>query len=149
MIWIMRRAAVVLVCVFAGTVIARGQEEPKPPKDSLELVVTGCLNKSVLNATKIEPEDVETAVHDFHLSGKKDVMAEVKNRNKQRVIVTGWVRKVDLTEPGMKIGGSRVRIGPATSGDPMRPPSIPEQQRRLVTMEAIKIEAAGDTCAGK
>lgn len=142
----MRRVAVVLACVSLGVVFAGAQEEePKPPKDSLQLIVTGCLNKRVLNATRIEPEDMTIDVHDFSLSGKKDVMAQVKDRNKQRVTVTGWVRKVDLTEPGFKVPGSRIRIGPATSSDPMRP-QVPEQTRRLITMEAIRVEPSAGTC---
>src|SRR5512142_1905971 len=139
----MLRTGVALVFLsFTATFAAAQEELPKPPKDLMQLEVTGCLNKQVLTATKIEPEEVSTDVHDFHLSGKKPVMDEVKARNKQRVIVTGWARKIDLTEPGLKIGGSRVRIGPVTSGDPMRAPSLPEQQRRIITFEALKVDPA-------
>src|SRR5512140_1725458 len=145
----MRGAAVVLASVLLGVVFAGAQEDdPKPRKDSVRLVVTGCLNKRVLNATRIETEDITVDVHDFSLSGKKDVMAEVKGRNKQPVTVTGWVRKVDLTEPGFKVGGSHIRIGPATSSDPMRP-ELPDQTRRIITMEALKVAPAEGNCRGK
>jgi len=142
----MRRAAVAVVFLLAGVVSARAQEiEQKPPKDSVQLVITGCLDKRVIDATRIEPPDVETDVHDFQLSGKKDIMAEVKSRNKERVTVTGWVRKVDLAEPGLRLGNSNVRIGPAASSDPMRP-QVPEQTRRIVTMEVLSVEPAPGHC---
>lgn len=145
----MGRIAVVLCVLSLGVAIVAARDEAKPPKDSVRIVATGCLDKRVLDASKIEPEGLVADVHDFHLSGKKDVMNELNARNKRRVIVTGWVRRVDLTEPGFKVGRSRIRIGPAASGDPMRPPQLPEQQRRIITMEVIKVEPAAGACDGK
>ena len=144
----MHRAAAVIAFLSLAVVFTRAQEEPKPPKDSVQLVATGCLDKKVLEASRIEPADLEVPVHTFSLSGKKDVMAEVKSHNKQRVAVTGWVRKIDLTEPGIKIGGSRIVIAPAHSSDPMRP-QLPDQTRRIITMEALKVQPAAGTCDGK
>ena len=90
------------------------QERPKVPKDSIQLVVTGCLKGRVLAVSDVRQEDTQSGpivrARSFRLAGKEEVMADVKKEDGHLVDVTGLVRKSALIEPGVKIG-KRIVIG--------------------------------------
>lgn len=90
------------------------QEKPRVPKDSIELVVTGCLSGRVLAIDDVRRPDAESGpdirARSFRLAGKRDVMDIVKKENHHLVDVTGIVKRSSLAEPGMKIG-KRITIG--------------------------------------
>ena len=84
------------------------QEKPRVPKDSIELVVTGCLSGRLLHVSDVRQTDVESGpdvrARSFRLAGKRDVMDVVKRENHHLVDVTGLVKRSSLIEPGMKVG---------------------------------------------
>jgi hypothetical protein len=120
----------------------------KAPRDSIKLIVTGCLDDRVLRASDVEvPDDQEAPVIDrelFRLSAKKNVMAEVKRLQGRQLAVTGFVRKLDLKEPGFKVGRGRVIIG-APSSDPRRP-QLPDTTERPIVLEVLSVAEAPGTC---
>ena len=92
----------------------KAQEKPKVPKDSVMLMVTGCLTGRVLAVSDVRQEDTQTGpivrAKSFRLAAKHDVMEDIKSYNKHLVEVTGIVKKSSLIEPGVKIG-KRITIG--------------------------------------
>lgn len=109
---------------LASAPIVAQQESKGIPKDSVEVEARGCLKGRVFTAT-YAPEDEGTrrgpdvVGRNFRLSGKKDVMQDVKKFDGHRVAIVGIVRKADLADQGigMKVGGARVVIG-APGTDP-------------------------------
>lgn len=114
------------------------QESKGIPKDSVEIEARGCLKGRVFTATAA-PEDEGTrrgpdvVGRHFRLSGKREVMDDVKKFDGHRVAIVGIVRKSALDDQGMgmKVGGARVVIG-AQGADPnsrvnsrMTAPAVP------------------------
>ena len=114
------------------------QESKGIPKDSVEIEARGCLKGRVFTAT-VAPEDEGTrrgpdvVGRHFRLSGKREVMDDVKKFDGHRVAIVGIVRKSALDDQGMgmKVGGARVVIG-AQGADPnsrvnsrMTAPAVP------------------------
>src|SRR5258705_13543046 len=103
-----------IVVLGLGAPQDNSQERPRVPKDSIELVVTGCLKGRVLAVSDVRQEDTQSGpivrARSFRLAGKKEVMADVKKEDGHLVDVTGLVRKSALIEPGVKIG-KRIVIG--------------------------------------
>jgi hypothetical protein len=142
----MRAVACALAILLSPAIAASNQEKPKIPKDSVELVVTGCYKDKFFRANdvsteaKIEPPRQRV----FRLSGKKTLIEAVKQREGRQVSVTGFVRKMDLQEPGLRLGGGRVVIG-APSSDPMRPP-VAETRDRPILLEVVSFEELPGSC---
>ena len=103
---------------------AAAQESKGIPKDSVEVEARGCLKGRVFTAT-LAPEDEgarrgpDVVGRHFRLSGKREVMDDVKKFDGHRVAIVGIVRKSALEDQGvgMKVGGARVVIG-AQGADP-------------------------------
>ena len=89
------------------------QEPPRVPDDSVELTVVGCLKGRSLTTVTRRGADVERGPYvgerTFRLNAKKDVLDEVKKRNRQLVEVVGLVKRSALDDKGIKSG--RVSIG--------------------------------------
>jgi hypothetical protein len=122
------------------------QERPKVPKDSIQLVVTGCLKGRVLAVSDVRQEDTQSGpivrARSFRLAGKKDVMKDVKDQDGHLVDVTGLVRKSALIEPGVKIG-KRVVIGggqPVAGGAGNRP--APPESIPVLDVETVRQRAS-------
>ena len=117
-------------------------------KNSIELVVSGCLKGRELTADDIAGSaELANAVGTmFRLSAKGQVNDEIKRQNGHRVEVTGLVKKTSLAEPGLKLGGGRVVIGGSPmSGDPTKNPAR-NSQRRIVPMDVTAVEMLAETC---
>ena len=97
---------VALVLAMGLAVQETGQEHPEIPKDSIQVVVTGCLKGRVLAASSVRQTDVQSGPdirsRSFRLAGKKDVMKQVKEEDGHLVEVTGILKKADLSEPGVE-----------------------------------------------
>lgn len=98
-----------------------GQKEKKVPKDSVYLVVSGCLKGRVLAVSDVRREDTQTGpivkARSFRLAGKKEVMNDVKENDGHLVDVTGLVKKSSLVEPGIHVGkGVTIGGGPPVAG---------------------------------
>ena len=121
------------------------QEHPKVPKDSIMLVVTGCLKGRVLAVSDVRQEDTQSGpivkAKSFRVAGKKDIMKDVKEHDGHLVDVTGIVKKSSLIEPGVKVG-NRVTIGggPPVAGSGGATP-IPNEYIPVLDAESVRLRA--------
>ena len=104
-----------VLCLSIG--ISLGAQEEKPvPKDSVRVSIPGCSKGSAFVVTD-SPEAERTSIEiktgrRFRLTGKKDLLNEIKQREGYMIEVTGIIRRNDLQGPGgVTLGGGRVRIG--------------------------------------
>jgi len=145
----MTTAALVIALALTGAVQETPQEK-KVPKDSVMLVVTGCLKGRVLAVSDVREEDTQTGPivrgRSFRLAAKGEVMDDIKKDDKHLVEVTGLVRKSALIEPGVKVG-KHVTIGggsPTASTGGRPAPSTDY----LPVMDVSSIRVRNVSCAG-
>ncbi len=145
----MRALAFTFTLALVAIIPARAQETPKVPKDSVRLVVTGCLKGRVLAVTDSGEVDVrsgpDVSGRSFRLAGKKDVISEVKRQDGNTVRVIGLVRKMDLQERGMRFKGGRIVVGGGRPMDPGRP-SLPDPADQVVVMDISSVQAVSSGC---
>lgn len=128
------------------------QESKGIPKDSVEVEARGCLKGRVFTAT-VAPEDEGTrrgpdvVGRHFRLSGKRDVMDNVKKYDGHRVAIVGIVRKdaLEPQSPGMKVGGARVVIG-AQGADPNRRVDSRMTTPPVAVMDVTAVRDLNDRC---
>jgi hypothetical protein len=120
---------------------------PRVPKDSIELVVTGCLRGRLLEVSDVRETDTQTGpivrARTFRLAGKGEVMKAIKRENRHLVDVIGIVKRSSLVEPGIKIGKGVVIGGgqpTAGSGGGMRPPN-PSEYVPVLDVESVRLRA--------
>ena len=115
----------ILAVVAAGA--QTDQETRRIPEDSVELTVTGCLNGRILSTIEPREADVQRGPQVgkrlFRLSAKREVMDEVKKRNRQLVDVVGVVKRSALDDKGVSAGPVSITGGPPVAGGGMRPPA--------------------------
>ena len=121
------------------------QEHPKVPKDSIMLVVTGCLKGRVLAVSDVRQEDTQSGpivkAKSFRVAGKKDIMKDVKDHDGHLVDVTGIVKKSALIEPGIKVGKSvTIGGGPPVAGSGGATP-IPNEYIPVLDAESVRMRA--------
>jgi hypothetical protein len=139
--------------MFALAFIApqEGQERPKVPKDSMRVLVTGCLKGRMLAVDDARQPDVQSGfpikARSFRLAGKKDVMDEVKKHDKHLVEVDGIVKLSALSEPGLKIGkGVTIGGGPPTAGSGTMPPPPTEN---IPVMDVSSVQVKANSCGAR
>lgn len=119
----------------------RSQEKRRIPEDSVQLTVIGCLKGRVLRTLDERPRGVESGPYvgerTFRVAGKKDVMSTVKKYDRQLVEVIGIVRRADLDDKGITVGGISISGGPPVSG---RPPS-PGANIPVMDVETVRLRA--------
>ena len=142
---------VVLACALAAVplIAQQEQEKPKPvPKDSLRVVITGCVKGRVIRAADVRQTDTTSGFDvrskTFRLEGKKDVMKGVKDVDGERAEVTGLIKKSALIEPGVKIMGGRVRIGAGSTGGTTS--SLPDPAQDVVVLDVESVQGLGGSC---
>jgi hypothetical protein len=143
----------VMAGLIAGPVSRQetGQEKPAVPKDSVELVVIGCLKGRVLKAVENRQADVENSPlaggRSFRLAGKKDVMDEVKRQDGHLVEVSGLVKRSSLDDKGAQVG-NRVTIG---GGSPVSGVGgkMPSPAENVVVMDATSVRLRSASCTGQ
>jgi hypothetical protein len=146
------RSRLLFACLIAAAPVAAQQEQerPKIPSDSLEVTITGCLNKRVLVADDVRQTDVQSGplvrTHAFRLAGKKDLIETVKKNNKQRVEVTGLIKKSALLESGVRFKGGRVVVGGGTNGTAPGPGTAPDPAQNVVVLDMSSIQLVGGDC---
>jgi hypothetical protein len=138
-------APIVMALVLALTAPQETkQEKPRVPKDSIELTVIGCLTGRVLKTVESRQQDVESGPYvgerTFRLAGKKDVMENVKKHNGHLVEVVGIVRRSDLDEKGMKIGGATVSAASPIAGRPS-----PASNVVVMDVESVRLRVSSCT----
>jgi hypothetical protein len=122
------------------------QEHPRVPKDSIELVVTGCLKGRVLAVSDIRQEDTQSGpivkARSFRVAGKKDIMKDIKEQDGHLVDVTGIVKKSSLVEPGIKVGKSvTIGGGPPVAGSGGHAP-LPTEYIPVLDVETVRMRAS-------
>ena len=125
------------------------QEKPRVPKDSIELVISGCLKGRVLAVSDVRSTDVERSpdvrARSFRLAGKGDVMKDVKREDHHLVEVTGIVKRSSLSEPGVRVG-RRVVIG---GGQPVAGSgSIPSPADNVPVLDVESLRLKSTSCSG-
>lgn len=144
---------VALACVLAAAPLTAGplyqEERPKVPKDSLMVVITGCIKGRVIRAADVRQTDTTSGVTirstTFRLAGKKDLMKLVKEQDGRRAEVTGLIKKSALREPGMRFKGGRVVIGGGSSAGSTS--SLPSPADNVLVLDALAVQGLGGTCA--
>jgi hypothetical protein len=134
------------VAVLSAGVTAH--QASKVPKESVELIVTGCLKGRLLTTTRtprvVDGDELDVPVDRFQVSGKKPLLNEVKKHDREEVEIVGLVRKADLREPGIRVPGGRVIISPGRGGDRYNPPTPPA--RRVVLLQASSVRPLDRPC---
>jgi hypothetical protein len=149
---VMTLALSLLVAVLMTASSAAAQESKGIPKDSVEVEARGCLKGRVFTAT-VEPEDEgarrgpDVVGRHFRLSGKKEVMDDVKKFDGHRVAIVGIVRKSALEDQGMgmKIGGARVVIG-AQGADPNSRVNSRMTSPPVAVMDVVAVRDLAERC---
>ena len=143
----MKSLVVLLFLIVVTPAQPAATPQDSPDKNSIELVVRGCLKGRELTADRISGSDVlanEVGML-FRLSAKGQVNDEIKRQNGHRVEITGLVKKTALAEPGFKVGGGRVVIGSPMTTDPTKNPAR-NPQRRIVPLDVTEVEMLAETC---
>jgi hypothetical protein len=140
---------IAIACILASVpLLAQEQEErPKVPKDSVMAFITGCIKGRVIRAEDVRQVDTTTGVnitgHTFRISGKKDVMSVVKEKDGERVEMMGLIKKSALIEPGMRFKGGRIVVGGGSSGGTG---TVPSPADNVVVIDAITVTSAIGSC---
>ena len=136
--------AVVLVVALGSA--AEPQERSRVPDDSVELTVVGCLKGRSLTTVTRRGADVERGPYvgerTFRLNAKKEVLDEVKKRNRQLVEVVGLVKRSALDDKGIKSG--RISIGggsPVAGGG-----GIPHGGEDVPVMDVSSVRMRATSC---
>jgi hypothetical protein len=137
-----------LLAVLLGVGLA-AQEERPVPKDSVRVSIPGCSKGSAFVVTE-SPEGERTSVEiktgrRFRLTGKKELLNEIKAREGYMIAVTGIIRKNDLEGTGVSLAGGRVRIGggaPVSSGG--SPTQAPPSANAILDVEGFR--PLGEPC---
>jgi hypothetical protein len=127
------------------------QEKPKVPKDSIELVLVGCLKGRVLAVSETRTPDAQSGpdvrAKSFRLAGKKDVMNDVKENDNHLVEVTGIVKRSALSEPGVHVGkGVVITGGRPVAGTGSGAPPPPTDFIPVMDVESVRTRSS--SCAG-
>ena len=122
------------------------QEKPKVPKDSIELIVVGCLTGRVLKTVEQRQADVESSPYvgerTFRLATKKPLTDELKKHQGHLIEVTGLVKRSALDDRGMKAGPATFSGGPPVSGTK----SIPSPAADVAVMDVSSLRMRSSSC---
>jgi len=145
----MKIAITTLVVVLAGTLGSapgEAQEKPRVPDDSVELTVIGCLKGRSLTTVSRRGADVERGPYvgerTFRLNAKKDVLDEVKKRNRQLVEVVGLVKRSALDDKGIKSGRVSISGGSPVAGGG----GIPHGGEDVPVMDVSSVRMRSTSC---
>ena len=92
------------------------------PKKGDPVVLKGCLRGAALEATDVGAEDSSTPLLSgvtFRLTGKKELLKEMKEKHDGRIVEVRGMLKSDLQPQsgyGTNVGGMRITIGGPTGG---------------------------------
>lgn len=126
------------------------QDRPRVPKDSIELVIIGCLKGRILSVSEVRQTDVQSGPlvrsKSFRLAGKRDVMDIVKEEDRHLVEVTGLVKRSALIEPGVRVGKNIVLGGgsPVAGSGGTRP----APSEFVPVMDVTSVRPRSSSCSG-
>jgi hypothetical protein len=139
------RAAAVAAGLAAGLVAGvAGQQPEKPvPKDSMRISIPGCAKGTAFTVMESPEHESRSDVKPgrrFRMSGKKDVLKEIKQAEGQMIEITGLIRRGQL-EPGVAIGGN-VRVSPGPMSGSGSVGSNPNYEQIILDVEGWRPLAA-------
>ena len=141
-----------LVLALTAPLIAQ-EREREVPKDSSRVSIRGCARDRILIVGPRSEDDPGTLEiqpgRRFRLSGPKHLLDEIRRQRTTMVMVTGLVRRSDVSGPGgVSIFGGRVRIGGGTpqagTSDPRRDPAY---NQAVLDVESWR--SLPDDCPGR
>ena len=121
----MRIGWTVVLCLVVSTTFAAQNKTKDPtalPKKGDAVALRGCLRGAALEATEVEGEDSSTPLLSgvtFRLTGKKDLLKDMKQKHDGRLVQVRGTLKSDLQQHagyGANLGGMRITIGGPTGG---------------------------------
>ncbi len=130
------------------------EDEKKKDKESIELIVTGCLKGRALQAEEVRParEDDLTVIQarTFRVNGAREVMDELKKQNNRYVEAKGRVKRSSLAAigPGIDVGGARITVTPGTMGNPSRAPQH-NPNAGVLHIDVTAVRAVSESCSSK
>ncbi len=141
------RALLLLVALFG----LQAQESKPIPKDSVLIDAPGCLKGRVFTGTpRPEAEGTmrgpDVTGRHFRVAGPRDVMDLVKKFNGQLVQLVGLVRRADMDDRGVELGGGRrgrVTIGGGMDPSRMTPNAAPTN---VPTMDVTAVRVLSERC---
>jgi len=115
--------AVPALILAAAVGVSAQETEKKVPKDSTRISIPGCSRGSAFVVTA-SPEAERTSTEiatgrRFRLTGQRSLLNEIRAHEGTIIEVTGLIKKSDLKESGISLGGGRVRIGGVNPQDPI------------------------------
>jgi hypothetical protein len=109
-----------LALVVGLAAMAAAQEKPVP-KDSIRISIPGCSKGIMFTVTESPEHESRSSVppgRRFRLSGKKELLKEIRAREGGLIEVTGLIRKGQVDQAGVNLGGG-VSVSPGPMGAPM------------------------------
>ena len=110
-------AGVVTMLVMVGAWAGMAAQEKPVPKDSMRITITGCAKGVAFTVMESPEHESRSSVppgRRFRLSGKKALLNDLKRAEGQMIEVTGLIRRGQMDQGGMPLGGG-VSIGPGPS----------------------------------
>jgi hypothetical protein len=137
---------------LAGAAAAQDKKDPSAlPKKGDAVVLNGCFRGGALEATDVSAgEDSSTPLLSgltFRVTGKKDLLNEMKGKHENRLLEVRGKLKSDLQPPagyGTKVGGMQITIGGPTAGAGARDSAA---QQPLPVVEVSAFSGTGTSCA--
>lgn len=143
----------VFLSIAVSAILAAQNKSRDPtalPKKGDPVVLKGCLRGGALEATDVGAEDSSTPLVSgltFRLTGKKDLLKEMKQKYDGRLVEVRGTLKSDLQAQagyGTNVGGMRITIGGPTAG----PAGAREAETRkpLPVVDVSDFEGSGTGC---
>jgi hypothetical protein len=149
-----RRIGFTAVLCFAAAAILAAQDRSKDPtalpKKGDAVVLKGCLRGAALEATDVGAEDSSTPLLSgltFRLTGKKDLLKEMKQKHDGRLVEVRGILKSDLQAHsgyGANVGGMRITIGGPTAAPAGGREA--ETRKALPVVDVSDFEGSGTGC---
>jgi hypothetical protein len=134
------------LAVVSAASPVRAQEPPRIPKDSVQVVVIGCLTGRALRTSDVKYVDTQSGPdvgsRTFRVAAKREVMKALEKENGHLVEVTGIVKRSALDDTGVKVG-SRVSIG---GGSPVSRSGIPSVGDSVPVMDVSSVRRRANSC---
>jgi hypothetical protein len=144
--------AVLCVCVSAILAAQNKSKDPSAlPKKGDPVALKGCLRGAALEATDVGAEDSSIPLLSgltFRLTGKKDVLKEMKQKYDGRLVEVRGTLKSDLQPQagyGTNVGGMRITIGGPTAGPAGGREA--ETKKSLPVVDVSDFEGSGTGCS--
>ena len=135
----------VVVGLIAGSAALVTTQEREVPKDSERVSIRGCANnRTFIVAPRSEDQPGTLSIapgRRFRLNGSKQILADIKARERTVIEVTGLIKKADVNPPqGVGVLGGRVRIGGAVPRDPLSNPARdPAYNQSIIDVESWRV----------